>query len=99
MTGTGAAGSLSTGVNLLPGCGCQARMGLWVRRSLGSALSWLVGLQRFQEGAGSRSRGGSPESAMYLSALATADSLEQKLRLINDEIAEQESRLRKLAQF
>ncbi|MBI5571185.1 MAG: hypothetical protein HY914_14675 [Desulfomonile tiedjei] len=53
----------------------------------------------FRQAAGSRLRGSNTGATEYLYLVATADDLDQSLKMMNEEIAELESRLRKMAQY
>lgn len=93
MMTAGATGSFRPRVHPAPAWGYRGRLALWAKRSLGAVFSWLVRWQRLP------SVDTSPVPSRFQSVLATADDLEHSLKSINEEIAELENRLRKLAQM
>jgi len=99
MTATGITGSWKAGVHMVPACRFHTRPGLWTTRFLGNLFSWFVRRESFSKAPLSSSRASGAGSDPYLSALATAETVEQSLRLMNKEIDEIESRLQKLALF
>lgn len=99
MTATVTNRSLKAGVNVLAACRFNPRPGWWVTRYLGTLFARLRGREPCSKVPRSICRAGDTQPDPYLSALATADTVEHSLRLINEEIDEIETRLQKLALF